>query len=57
MNTWLLDIGPAIGHWSRSAFHDYVDGKTIGQQPAVCALSVVFLTEGHLSLDICLYGV
>ena len=57
MNTRLLDIGPAIGHKPRSAFHDFVDGKPIGPQPAVCALSVVFLTEGYLSLDICLYRV
>ena len=38
---------------SISAFHDYVDGKSVGQHPEVCG----FLATYHLNLDICLYVV
>ena len=34
-----------------SAYHDYIDGKPVGQHPKVCAL-----TKGHHNHDMCSFG-
>ena len=42
-----------------SAFHDYVDGKPVGQHPEVDAPVSEILATDHISLDICFmeYGI